>query len=155
MRFRSVFILSAATLLISVGTQARAADSDGDGIRNALDNCKLDYNPGQEDEDLDLIGDACDNCTCVGNPGQVDANNDGFGNRCDPDLNDDMIVGGPDVGIIWQCFNMPGGRVTSHRCKISDLDTNGTVDAADVLIWENYFAMPPGPSAMYPDECPL
>jgi hypothetical protein len=149
MRFRSVLILSVATLLVSVGTQARAGDADQDGVRNLLDNCKLDYNPGQEDADDDGVGDVCDNCSEVANPGQVDSNNDGFGNRCDPDLNNDMIVGGPDVGIIFQCFNMPGQGV-SQKCKASDFNSDGTVNDADIAIWQDYFAMPPGPSGLVP-----
>jgi hypothetical protein len=37
-------------------------DSDGDGIKNAMDNCPAIYNPNQADKDGDGIGDACDIC---------------------------------------------------------------------------------------------
>ncbi|MCB2180249.1 thrombospondin type 3 repeat-containing protein [bacterium] len=36
------------------------ADTDGDGVPDAQDNCPFVYNPGQEDTDGDGIGDACD-----------------------------------------------------------------------------------------------
>ncbi len=36
------------------------ADTDGDGIADAVDNCKLDSNSQQLDSDRDLIGDACE-----------------------------------------------------------------------------------------------
>ncbi len=47
-----------------------AADMDGDGRVDAIDNCPSASNPGQEDADGDTVGDACDNCQSVPNPGQ-------------------------------------------------------------------------------------
>jgi hypothetical protein len=35
-------------------------DADGDGIRNAIDNCRSDANPDQADDDHDRHGDVCD-----------------------------------------------------------------------------------------------
>ena len=35
-------------------------DSDGDGIKDDVDNCPYDYNPGQEDSDGDGTGDICE-----------------------------------------------------------------------------------------------
>ncbi|MCJ7509411.1 MAG: M64 family metallo-endopeptidase [Dehalococcoidia bacterium] len=88
-------------------------DSDGDGIRDAIDNCPTVANPGQEDSDGDGMGDVCDLCPddaandadndgyCVGprylppktggndncptdkNSGQKDGDSDGVGDVCD------------------------------------------------------------------------
>jgi Dockerin type I domain/Bacterial TSP3 repeat/Thrombospondin type 3 repeat len=45
--------------LIDVGWTR--ADTDGDGVANAVDNCPLDPNPDQTDTDGDGAGDTCDN----------------------------------------------------------------------------------------------
>jgi hypothetical protein len=39
------------------------ADADGDGVPDALDNCPVVYNPGQEDNDGDGVGNVCC-CVC-------------------------------------------------------------------------------------------
>ncbi|MFQ5498998.1 MAG: M14 family zinc carboxypeptidase [Candidatus Zixiibacteriota bacterium] len=59
------------------------ADSDGDGINDAVDNCPSTFNPLQEDTDSDGIGDSCDNCVLTLNPGQTDTDSDGIGDSCD------------------------------------------------------------------------
>jgi hypothetical protein len=47
-----------------------AADQDGDGPVDVIDNCPTTANPGQEDADGDTVGDACDNCVHGPNPDQ-------------------------------------------------------------------------------------
>jgi hypothetical protein len=42
-----------------------AADSDGDGVCDLLDNCPTDANSSQADSDHDALGDACDPCTNI------------------------------------------------------------------------------------------
>jgi hypothetical protein len=71
---------------VSAQTALGAADCDGDGIPDSIDNCKCTYNPGQEDRDVgggDGVGDACDNCPTVYNPNQTDSDGDGIGDACD------------------------------------------------------------------------
>ncbi len=80
------------------------AESDGDGIPDACDNCPSDPNPFQTDTDGDGIGDACDpdddndgildeddNCPLVYNPDQNDIDGDGIGDACDPDNDNDGV----------------------------------------------------------------
>ncbi|MCP3980653.1 MAG: hypothetical protein GY716_15225 [bacterium] len=47
-----------------------AADSDGDGVGDDLDNCPEVPNADQSDSDADSIGDMCDNCPTQFNPDQ-------------------------------------------------------------------------------------
>jgi thrombospondin type 3 repeat protein len=49
------------------------ADRDGDGVRDAVDNCPSIPNPDQADTDHDGVGDACDNCPLRANSDQTDA----------------------------------------------------------------------------------
>ncbi len=58
-------------------------DSDGDGIKNNVDNCPNKANADQKDTDGDGKGDVCDNCPTVANSDQADSDNDGVGNVCD------------------------------------------------------------------------
>lgn len=80
------------------------ADSDGDLIPDACDNCPSDPNTLQTDTDGDGLGDACDpdddndgildeddNCPLVHNPDQNDIDGDGIGNACDPDNDNDGV----------------------------------------------------------------
>jgi hypothetical protein len=77
-------------------------DDDNDGIPDIADNCRLNFNPNQENSDGDAFGDSCntnmdkdgdewadilDNCPIMPNPDQKDANNNGLGDACEFDLN--------------------------------------------------------------------
>jgi hypothetical protein len=44
----------------SGGTAPGKRDSDGDGVKDANDNCDFTFNPDQKDVDADGVGDACD-----------------------------------------------------------------------------------------------
>ncbi|MCO6147931.1 thrombospondin type 3 repeat-containing protein, partial [Flavobacterium sp. NRK1] len=60
-----------------------ALDSDGDNIKDTLDNCPFTFNPLQEDVDGDGVGDVCDNCRITSNANQLDSDSDGLGDVCD------------------------------------------------------------------------
>jgi hypothetical protein len=65
------------------GCPRQNLDSDGDHVRDLVDNCPLISNPDLADGDQDFVGDACDNCPQVYNPGQDDADGNGIGDACE------------------------------------------------------------------------
>jgi len=80
---RGAVVVSWFAAFLTFGGAAWAADTDGDGIADELDNCPAVANPTQRDTDGDGIGDRCDNCRLVANPLQEDADGDGVGDACD------------------------------------------------------------------------
>ena len=70
---RGAVVVSGFAAFLTFGGTAWAADTDGDGIADELDNCPAVANPTQRDTDGDGIGDRCDNCRLVANPLQEDA----------------------------------------------------------------------------------
>src|SRR5262249_19498449 len=79
-----VYGLEATTPLPPADAIDAVLDSDGDGIIDLDDNCRMVENPSQHDEDFDGAGDACDNCPLVENNGQTDGDADAVGDACDP-----------------------------------------------------------------------
>jgi len=57
--------------VIEFRLDAQGADTDGDGIPNASDNCPFVANPSQQNTDGDAYGDACE-CGDVNLDGRVD-----------------------------------------------------------------------------------
>jgi hypothetical protein len=114
---------------VSNHTTFGAADRDGDGVQDPVDNCPDTPNPSQTDTDGDGKGDACDNCPGVANPGQADVDVDGVGDACDNcrttvNLNQ-ANADGDLFGDV--CDNCPGiGNDTQ-----ADTDTDGRGDACD------------------------
>ena len=118
-------------------------DSDGDGLRDPIDNCPAVVNPGQLDTDGDARGDACDNCTLRINSAQVDTDNDGFGNRCDGDFNNNGAVNAPDLVLFRGLFGTTN--------PLGDLNgSGGSVNAGDLVIFRSLFGSPPGPAGPLP-----
>lgn len=70
------------THVVDVLAADPTADTDGDGVADATDNCPGVANAGQTDTDGDGRGDACDNCPTVANPSQADSDGDGLGDAC-------------------------------------------------------------------------
>lgn len=63
-------------------------DTDGDGVLDAVDNCRTTPNREQRDHDLDALGDVCDPCPHLPRPNltlpEPDGDHDGVGDQCDP-----------------------------------------------------------------------
>ena len=115
-------------LIEVVSGLAPGLDSDGDGVDDDLDNCKLIPN-GPDAPD-------------AGGHSQRDTDGDGYGNRCDPDLNNDGIVAIADFLILR-------GRLNSQD-QDADLNGDGFVTIADFLILRGMLNQPPGPGAPAP-----
>lgn len=118
----------------------QAADSDGDGIDDALDKCRYLASADQADSDNDGVGDACDNCTQVANPTQTDADHDGFGNACDGDFNNDNTTNFADLAYLKSVF--------FSSDALAELTGDTTVNFADLAALKSMFFKAPGPSAL-------
>jgi len=88
----TVFAATLAFLLWGTPAFAGSApDNDGDGISDAIDNCSLASNTGQDDTD----GDDC-------------------GNLCDADYDNSGVVGFPDFGEFAGAFGNTGQEEYCH-----------------------------------------
>ena len=74
-----------STTAISRGKISTNRDTDGDGIRDNVDNAPNIPNSDQADADNDGVGDVADNAPYIPNPDQADTDNDGV-----PDVADDF-----------------------------------------------------------------
>jgi hypothetical protein len=104
-------------------TACDAADGDGDGVCDALDDC-----------------------VAAPDPLQVDSNLDGYGNACDPDYTNDGSVGTPDFLIFRETFGAQAGD-PRYRPDV-DSNSDGGVGARDLLLIGRGFGTAPGPSAL-------
>jgi beta-glucanase (GH16 family) len=100
-------------------------DTDGDGVLEYLDNCKLSANPTQLDADLD-----------------------GYGNICDGDINNSGTVTTADFGLLRSVLGQPVGF--SATAAAADMNGSGTVTTADFGLLRARLGTAPGPSALAP-----
>jgi len=96
-------------------------DTDGDGVADNLDNCKL-----------------------VANANQRNTDGDSYGNICDPDFNQNKIVDPTDLSRLKALL----GKVSPNGHE--DLNGNGIVDPTDFSIAKSYLGKAPGPSGIAP-----
>jgi uncharacterized protein (TIGR03790 family) len=92
------------------------ADSDGDGVPDRSDDCRVQPNPDQRDSD-----------------------GDGFGDACDADFDQDGIVGVPDL------MRFERAARAGPRFPGADLDGDGAVDDRDRSLLHVQLGHPPGP----------
>ncbi|MBN8281025.1 MAG: thrombospondin type 3 repeat-containing protein [Gammaproteobacteria bacterium] len=100
---------------------AVAADTDGDGVADVLDNCRTRSNATQCDSDAD-----------------------GFGNRCDGDLNNNGSTNAQDTTLFRQQLGQPSVAPTYNK---ADLNCTGSVNAQDTTLFRGLLGSPPGPGA--------
>ena len=127
---------------VAAGTDALASDSDADGLGDGfevgyglnplvagdqdldpdadglttLEEQSAGTNPVVADTDGDAVNDGADNCRIAWNPDQSDTGS---------------VLGGPPDG-------------TGDACQCGDLDGNGVVSPADVLVFRDSLASPEG-----------
>ncbi len=102
---------------------ALAPDTDGDGIQDPIDNCRLTANPLQQD-----------------------ANLDGYGNICDADINNSGTVTTADFGLLRSVLGQSAGF--SATAAASDMNSSGTVTTADFGLLRARLGTAPGPSGL-------
>jgi N-acetylneuraminic acid mutarotase len=87
------------------------------------------------DADGDVIPDADDNCRLTYNPGQQDTDEDGYGNICDCDMDNDNVVGPSDFGLFKSAwFSTPGDPDWNPD---ADFDVNGAIGPSDFGIFKS------------------
>ena len=92
---------SQAGQLLQFGFANTAANFEPSGV--FYDNV-IFGRPGAADSDGDGVGDDVDNCLLVANADQRDTNGDGHGNICDTDLNNDCVSNPLDLGLFKLVF---------------------------------------------------
>jgi len=130
----------AALALLVVGASGTIAgptpDSDGDNVKNLVDNCMDVSNP-------------------VNTQGiQVDYDLDGYGNQCDGDLNNSGATNVTDFVLFGAAFgsacNWDGSACTEAAYNdLADMDASGSIGVTDfVLFGANFLLGVPGPSGL-------
>ena len=156
-----------ATDVVNVQVGRDNTDTDGDGIRDVVDNCPTVANPDQSqntyyaDFDEDGFGDpgetimgcaipegyvdnALDNCPDRFSADLSDLDGDGIGDACDPDDDGDGVIDGQD------CFPRDADRSTGAT-YYADFDRDGFGDPGTFLTACN---QPAGYVIDNTDNCP-
>jgi hypothetical protein len=104
-------------------------DEESDGVPDAIDNCPLDDNPGQEDLDLDGLRDACDFCPHFPSASNRDVDGNGIGDACEcGDADGDGVVSVLDLVALNEMIFDPA-RATP-RC---DTNHDAICDVLDLI----------------------
>ena len=108
--------------------------------------------PTLADRDGDGIPDALDNCRDLPNPEQRDTDGDGFGNLCDADLDGDGVVGAEEGNQRSDLALIARSKVTGLYVPDCDLDGDNKVDDMDSERAGLFLGLPPGPSGKVPRD---
>jgi len=112
--------------------------------------------PGGADTDGDGVENAFDNCTTRSNAGQVDTDHDGCGQFCDFDWNNDGVVKAGEVTKAASqfgsaaCATPPGPPYNNCVC---DFNQDGVCKAGEVTSIAASFGQKPGPSGITNAGC--
>ena len=98
------------------------------------------------DVDSDTICDPDDNCLTHPNLSQNDSNSDGYGNRCDPDLNNVLVVGNADKGLLLSSFGFSAPNPSFNPDADHSEPPDNAVGNPDKGTLLQFFGLPPGPS---------
>jgi len=109
--------------------------------------------PGGADTDGDGVENAFDNCTAVANSAQSDTDHNGCGDSCTADIvcdvNGDTSVGTADFNILRMNFGNAVPPGTLGDCG----DQNGTVGTPDFNTLRMTFGNSTGPSGITTAQC--
>jgi hypothetical protein len=110
--------------------------------------------PGGADTDGDTVENAFDNCTTVSNANQADSDHNGCGNACTASITCDaagdmnLVVGSGDQAVIGMNFGMSVSPGTSGDCNM-----DGAVGAGDLAAFGMEFGNMVGPSGITNAQC--
>jgi len=104
--------------------------------------------PGGANSDGDPIENAFDNCTGVSNANQKDFDHDGCGDACDGDM--DPIQDGNSAASDFLIFKAAFGTSEGNPAynARADMDCDGSVAATDFLLFKAEFGGSSGPSGI-------
>ena len=114
-------IFATVTTAILMVAPMVVADTDGDGVNDANDNCTLVYNPDQRDTD-----------------------GDNYGSLCDGDLNNDGKTNTQDLNLYRQASRTSLGDANYN--PDADFNGDGMINTLDLNIYKDLHRKPPGPS---------
>ncbi len=129
MKIKLMALLAGFCLVVGLPLAAMAgptpggADTDGDGVENAFDNCSSRSNATQKDVD-----------------------HDGCGDLCDADFDQNGTSGLTDFGSLKAAFGSSTGQ-PAYNAK-ADMDCNGVVGLTDFGAFKNEFGSTAGPSGI-------
>ena len=100
------------------------------------------------DSDGDTLKDFLDNCMEVANPDQLDTDGDGYGNLCDGDLNNDGSTNTLDLNLYKLAHRSAIGDANYN--VDADFNGDGSINTLDLNIYKGLHRKPPGPSCCTP-----
>lgn len=102
--------------------------------------------PGGANSDGDSVENAFDNCTNLSNAAQKDFDHDGCGDLCDGDFDQDGGSGLLDFGIFKATFGKSTGQ-PGYDAR-ADMDCDGAVGLLDFGLFKAEFGGTAGPSGI-------